>query len=87
MSEPILTSWEEVERRILSPRATLSAESRGRDRAEEPVPFRTAFQNVRSAKVLFPVHFFHRLFLRLRCFSRFHTALHWESFRRHKHGT
>ena len=48
MSEQVVLPWEEVERQILSPRATLSAESRGRDRAEEPVPFRTAFQRDRD---------------------------------------
>ena len=39
MPEKTYTPWEEIERQILSPRASLSAETRGRDRAEEPVPF------------------------------------------------
>ena len=48
MSEKMYAPWEEIERQILSPRASLSAESRGRDRAEEPVPFRTAYQRDRD---------------------------------------
>ena len=48
MSDKIYTPWEEIERQILSPRASLSAESRGRDRAEEPVPYRTAYQRDRD---------------------------------------
>lgn len=39
---------EELERRLLSPYATLSAESRGRDRAEEKCPIRTDFQRDRD---------------------------------------
>ncbi len=40
--------WEQIERQILSPRATLSAESRGRERPEQPSPYRTAFQRDRD---------------------------------------
>ncbi|MFZ2053119.1 MAG: deoxyguanosinetriphosphate triphosphohydrolase [Candidatus Aminicenantales bacterium] len=39
---------EEVERATLSPRATLSVDSKGRVRAENPHPFRTAFQRDRD---------------------------------------
>ncbi|MEW6546115.1 MAG: deoxyguanosinetriphosphate triphosphohydrolase [Bacillota bacterium] len=39
---------EELEERILSPRATLSSRSRGRLRPEEPCPVRTAFQRDRD---------------------------------------
>jgi dGTPase len=39
---------EEVERRTLSSRAVLAAESKGRDRDEEPHPLRTAFQRDRD---------------------------------------
>jgi dGTPase len=39
---------EEVERETLSPRATLSAESKGRTRPETSHPFRTAFQRDRD---------------------------------------
>jgi dGTPase len=39
---------EEIERRVLSERAVLSTESKGRDRAEEPDPLRTAFQRDRD---------------------------------------
>ncbi len=40
--------WEETERQILSPYASLSANSRGRERAEEPSPYRTAYQRDRD---------------------------------------
>ena len=40
--------WEEIERRILSPQACLSAESRGRERTEEPCAVRTCFQRDRD---------------------------------------
>ena len=39
---------EDQERRLLSDRATLSTESRGRDREENLHPFRTAFQRDRD---------------------------------------
>ncbi|HJP65128.1 MAG TPA: deoxyguanosinetriphosphate triphosphohydrolase [Actinomycetota bacterium] len=39
---------EDIERRVLSPRATLSAETKGRDRHEEPHPLRTDFQRDRD---------------------------------------
>lgn len=39
---------EEVERATLAPGAALSSESRGRERGEEPHPFRTAFQRDRD---------------------------------------
>jgi dGTPase len=39
---------EEIERQILSPRAVLSSESKGRDRHEEPHHLRTAFQRDRD---------------------------------------
>jgi dGTPase len=39
---------EEIERQILSPRAVLSAETKGRDRHEEPHPLRTDFQRDRD---------------------------------------
>jgi dGTPase len=39
---------EETERSTLSPRATLSAASKGRERDEKPHPFRTAFQRDRD---------------------------------------
>ncbi len=39
---------EELERRVLSERATLSAESKGREREEPPHPIRTAFQRDRD---------------------------------------
>ena len=39
---------EEIERQVLSERATLSSESKGRDREEEPDPLRTAFQRDRD---------------------------------------
>ncbi len=41
-------SWEETERQILSPRAALSAESRGRERTEERCLYRTAYQRDRD---------------------------------------
>src|SRR6266699_1188965 len=40
--------FEEIERRTLSPRAVLSAETKGREREEEPHPLRTAFQRDRD---------------------------------------
>ncbi len=40
--------YEAVERQILSPRAALSAESRGRERPEEPCAYRTAYQRDRD---------------------------------------
>jgi len=40
--------WEDTERRILSTRATLAADSKGREREEEPHPLRTAFQRDRD---------------------------------------
>lgn len=40
--------WEDVERKILSPSARLSAESRGRERAEAPCDIRTCFQRDRD---------------------------------------
>jgi dGTPase len=39
---------EEIERATLSPKATLSVDSKGRVRAESPHPFRTAFQRDRD---------------------------------------
>jgi dGTPase len=39
---------EEIERETLSPRATLSVASKGREREENPHPFRTAFQRDRD---------------------------------------
>jgi dGTPase len=39
---------EEIERQILSPRAVLAEETKGRDRPEEPDPLRTAFQQDRD---------------------------------------
>jgi len=39
---------EEIERRVLSPFAALSSESKGRMRPEEPCPIRTAFQRDRD---------------------------------------
>lgn len=39
---------EQVERQTLSPRAALAAESRGRERAEEPCDFRTVYQRDRD---------------------------------------
>ncbi|MDI6699232.1 MAG: deoxyguanosinetriphosphate triphosphohydrolase [Candidatus Saccharicenans sp.] len=39
---------EEIEKKILSPRACLSAKSKGRLRAEQPHPIRTAFQRDRD---------------------------------------
>jgi len=39
---------EQIERDILSPRATLSAETKGRERQEEPHPLRTDFQRDRD---------------------------------------
>jgi dGTPase len=39
---------EEIERQILADRATLAAESKGREREEEPDPLRTAFQQDRD---------------------------------------
>ena len=43
--------YEELERRILSPRAALAAESRGRVREEEPSEYRTCFQRDRDRVV------------------------------------
>ncbi len=40
--------WEDVERQILCEQATLSAATRGRERPEEPCPYRTAFQRDRD---------------------------------------
>lgn len=40
--------WETVERQILSPRAAFSADSRGRERPEEPCPYRTCYQRDRD---------------------------------------
>ena len=40
--------WTEIERQILSPHATLAAESRGRQRPEPESPYRTAFQRDRD---------------------------------------
>ncbi len=48
MSSEIHTPWEEVERQFLSPYATLSAETKGRQRPEAPSPYRTAFQRDRD---------------------------------------
>lgn len=42
------TRWEQIERQILSPYASLSAESKGRERAEEPCGIRTCFQRDRD---------------------------------------
>lgn len=39
---------EQLERQILSPRAALAAESKGRERAEEPCAYRTAYQRDRD---------------------------------------
>jgi dGTPase len=39
---------EQIERQVLSERATLASESKGRDRDEEPDPLRTAFQRDRD---------------------------------------
>ena len=39
---------EELERTIVSPRASLSSESKGRKRPEEPCPVRTEFQRDRD---------------------------------------
>jgi dGTPase len=39
---------EEIERQILGPRAVLSADTKGRERHEEPDPLRTAFQQDRE---------------------------------------
>jgi dGTPase len=39
---------EEIERQVLSPGATLAAETKGRDRHEEPHPLRTEFQRDRD---------------------------------------
>jgi len=39
---------EQIERQVLSERATLAAESKGRERDEEPDPIRTAFQRDRD---------------------------------------
>jgi len=47
-SRSVRERTEQVERRILSPRATLSAESKGRDLEEPPDPLRTAFQRDRD---------------------------------------
>lgn len=40
--------WEELEKQILSPRAALSAETKGRERPEQPSPYRTAYQRDRD---------------------------------------
>lgn len=40
--------WEETEKLILSPHAAFSAESRGRQREEQPSPYRTAYQRDRD---------------------------------------
>lgn len=40
--------WEDIERQILSPYAALAAESRGREREEQPSPYRTAYQRDRD---------------------------------------
>ena len=40
--------WEETERLILSPKAAFSADTRGRERTEEPSPYRTAYQRDRD---------------------------------------
>ncbi len=40
--------WEETERLILSPKAAFSAATRGRERPEEPSPYRTAYQRDRD---------------------------------------
>jgi len=39
---------EEIERQTLSPRATMAADSKGRERDEEPDPLRTSFQHDRD---------------------------------------
>ena len=43
-----MTPWDAVEKQILSPYAALAAESRGRERPEEPSPYRTAYQRDRD---------------------------------------
>ena len=48
MSSEIHTPWEEVERQFLSPYATLSSDTKGRQRSETPSPYRTAFQRDRD---------------------------------------
>ncbi len=48
MSATARERTEEIERQILSERAVLSAESKGRDRQEDPDPLRTAFQRDRD---------------------------------------
>ncbi len=48
MAKAVGIPWEDVERQILSPRAALSADSRGRERAEEASPYRTAYQRDRD---------------------------------------
>ncbi len=45
---PAITPWEETEKQILSPYAALSAATRGREVAEEPSPYRTAYQRDRD---------------------------------------
>ena len=45
---PAITPWEETEKQILSPYAALSAATRGREVAEEPCPYRTAYQRDRD---------------------------------------
>ena len=41
-------TWDDVERLILSPQATLASQSKGRQRPESPSPYRTAFQRDRD---------------------------------------
>ncbi len=48
MAKSIREELEDIERRILSPKAALSADSLGRVRPEAPHPFRTAFQRDRD---------------------------------------
>jgi dGTPase len=47
-SHAVRERTEEIERQILSPRAVLASETKGRDRPEEPDPLRTAFQQDRD---------------------------------------
>ena len=48
MGESIREELEDIERRVLSPKATLSADSLGRVKPESPHAFRTAFQRDRD---------------------------------------
>jgi dGTPase len=44
VSTTVRERTEQIERQVLSPRAVLSADTKGRDREEDPDPLRTAFQ-------------------------------------------